>query len=378
MTKSSAPRSHRPRAPRVGAILLAVAGSVSTTAHAAGEVSAVETEEAPATRSDYTIGDTVFEWGLGPNRVLRAFVAGGERYLPLRSAERTEIRRVDRPGVATGSPCGLFAETLDTAGTRLAPDFPALPDGNCDTAALLASDLLNRGALDLFSNRPPTTKNIERVDFLFDAGLNAPFDPAGGTLAGHLVGDKSGNNPVQMAAVLALDDDGMPSAYGPLVRVGTFRCTDSDVCYGSTGLTHDYAFLQSAPLPPPGAPAPLTRFTEPVGLAYVSARTLGLGAGQRYHGVSLFAEDVDPAVHDPLDPSTFPDDTIDRTRDVAGDSVDLHGGGSRHYVAEAANVANGQVACSVPGGTRAVGVPGVDVAVLTDAAGDGVVVQMRF
>ena len=349
---------------------VALAGTV---AHAGGEVTAVETSETPATPSGYTVDGTAFEWGQGANLVLEAFVTGGERHLPLGTADRTEIRRIDRAGVATGTPCGVFAETLDPSGTRLAPDFPALPDGNCDTAALLASDLLNRGALDLFSNQSPTAKNVERVDFVHEAGLNAPFDPSAGALAGHLVGDKSGNNGVQMAAILALDGDGLPSAYGSLVRVGVFRCPDSELCYGSTGLTHDYAFLQSESLPPPGAPAPFSSFTEPVGLAYVSADALGLDAGQRYHGVSLFAEDVDAAVHDLLDPSTFPADTVDGSRGVAGDSVDLYGGSARRYVAEAANVASGRAACTVPGGTRAVGVPGIDVAVLTDAAGDGVV-----
>ena len=74
-------------------MLLAVLAGAATGARGAGEVTAVETVDVPATPSGYTIGDTAFRWGEGTDQVLEAFVTAGERGRAVRDRQRGAVRR---------------------------------------------------------------------------------------------------------------------------------------------------------------------------------------------------------------------------------------------------------------------------------------------
>ena len=91
---------------------------------------------------------------------------------------------------------------------------------------------------------------------MFDFGVLAPLDENALPQGGHVVAEKRGNNPVQVAAILSLDILGQPEAFGPLIRVKPHfaNCDDSSICYGVTNLRHDYAFFQSSSVVPQGFP----------------------------------------------------------------------------------------------------------------------------
>jgi len=183
--------------------------------------------------------------------------------------------------------------------------------GNCDMAAMLASRVVNRGALDLFSNTGDNPKNVERVDYLYDSGVLAPLRSSALSLSGHVVAEKSGNNPLQIAAITEVDILGQPAAFGPLVFVDRNSCSGETICYGITNLNHNYSFFQNDSMAPQGYPSFLRTSTEPVGMAFVSLDKLGLDAGQVYYGFSYFPDDVDPSIHTLTDVTTFPNDTND-------------------------------------------------------------------
>jgi len=192
-------------------------------------------------------------------------------------------------------------------------------------ALMLASRVVNRGALDLFSNAEPTPKNVERVDYLFDTGVFAAFSESALDRSGHLVAEKRGNNRIQIAAILSLDAFGQPSEYGPLVRVNEFSASEDLIRYGETNLRHNYSFFQSNSITPQSFPVFLKDSTETVAMAFINSEQLGLSVGQRYYGFSYFGDDVDPSIHTLTAPSTFPDDTEDGTI-VPGDGADIYGG----------------------------------------------------
>ena len=77
-------------------------------------------------------------------------------------------------------------------------------------------------------------------------------------------------------------------------------------------------------------------------MAFVSAADLGLNPGQRYFGISLFADDVNEQEHDLLDPSTFPNDTSDDDI-VVGDDADIYGGVAGYYFADELSVISGRL-----------------------------------
>ena len=345
---------------------------------AAGEVSSLITSEREPTPFRYESGGTEYTWGLGMNQLLEGFVAEDRAFGYAQMADRVELQRDDVPGMADGEPCGVFVERLDATSTRLAADYPQDTDGDagdCDMTEVLVSRVLNRGTLDLFSNKPPDAKNIERVDYLFDSGILAPVTPEGLAGAGHVVAEKGGNNRLKIAAVLSVDMLGQPASYGRTILVREVGCMDPELCYGTTDITHDYAFFRNDSQAPQGLPTDGRQATESVAMAFVSTRRLGLKAGQRYFGFSLFADDVDTDDHDLLDPSTFPDDT-QNAHIAPGDAADVYGGLSGFFIDETFSNGSGRVFLDedgdgLPGETEA-GIADIQIQLYRDTDGDGV------
>jgi len=360
------------------ALGLAVGLLTAVPAFAAGEVSSLITSEREPTPFRYESGGAEYTWGLGRNQLLEGFVTEDRAFGYAQMADRVELQRDDVPGMADGEPCGVFVERLDATSTRLTADYPQDTDGDagdCDMTEVLVSRVLNRGTLDLFSNQPPDAKNIERVDYLFDSGILAPVTPEGLAGAGHVVAEKGGNNRLKIAAVLSVDMLGQPASYGRTILVREVGCMDPELCYGTTDITHDYAFFRNDSQAPQGLPTDGRQATESVAMAFVSTRRLGLKAGQRYFGFSLFADDVDTDDHDLLDPSTFPDDT-QNAHIAPGDAADVYGGLSGFFIDESFSNGSGRVFLDedgdgMPGETEA-GLADIQIQLYRDTDGDGV------
>ncbi|MEE9319715.1 MAG: Ig-like domain-containing protein [Granulosicoccus sp.] len=346
---------------------------------AAGEVSSIQVMDAPATPFRYTASDGVtYTWGLGSNQLMEGFVVAGVSYGYVSSADRVELQRHDVTDVSNGLPCGVFVERFGGSSVSLAADYPSdgSGTGNCDMAALLASRVINRGAVDLFSNRLPDAKNIERADYLFDSGIIAPLDRDALAYAGHNVAEKRGNNSVKIAAILSLDVFGQPDVYGPLITINRQGCSDPDLCYGITDMRHNYAFFQNDYLAPQGYPWVTETSIESVAMAFVSAERLGLSVGQRYFGFSLFADDVDDQIHALTDPATFPTDTANNSQfGNPGDDADIYGGMSGYFVSAELNVSSGRVFIDEDGdgmvGVDEAGISNISISIYVDVDNNG-------
>jgi len=312
--------------------------------HAAGEVTEIQTSEQLGTPSSYSINGKTYTWGMGQNQIIDGFTADSTQYIFASTADRVEIVRHDVNGVSTGNPCGVFVERLGVSSEVLKANYPSdgSDTGNCDMAAMLASRTINRGALDLFSNTGANPKNVERVDYIYDRGVLAPLTASSLSKSGHVVAEKRGNNPLQIAAITSVDIMGQPTAFGPLVLIDRHGCSDPTICYSQTSLRHSYSFFQNNSHAPQGYPSYLKDSTEPVGMAFVSLNDLGLSSGQIYYGFSYFADDVDAALHTLTDVTTFPTDTNDE-QILFGDGADIYGGVAGYYLAQSLSVASGTV-----------------------------------
>jgi len=266
----------------ITAAILVVSATFGSSGLAAETVSSVITESRPATPLRYTVDGQTYTWGMGQNQIMTGLVAGSERYDYADTVSRVELRRDDIAGFVEGNPCGVMVERLDDQGFLLSADYPSdgSGTGNCDM--------------------------------------------------------------VKIAAILELDVFGQPSSYGPLVLVGGASCAETGTCYIESGAESTYAMFQNQFLSPQGFPTVTELSSERAAMALISAEDLGLAAGQVYFGFSLFADDVDSAVHVLTDPATFPDDTA-FDNPVPGDDADVFGGLAGYLLGESLNIASGRV-----------------------------------
>ncbi len=289
----------------LGAATVAPVGS----AMARGEVSLVNTTSVPAVPSSYIVDDSSYRWGLGVDLKIESFVYQDQTlaYNPIQP-DQVQIVRIDNADAA-GTPCAIYAETAGAA-RQYQATLPGKPE-DCPLAEIISGNVANIGGLDVFTNAGPRTyshKNIERVDLIYSRGIIAPS--SGLALAGHTVLEKSGNNPIQVAAILSLDANGKPNEYGPLVKIHEAGYADiTKVQYGITNITTLNDFLSNNSKSPNGLMVVRASQPESLGFAFVSLLDLGIAPGQKYFGISAFAKDVDPEQHDLTAPETFPRDT---------------------------------------------------------------------
>ena len=294
-----------------GLVLLPLLVSLSSNAIAKGEVTTITTELRSATPSSYTVDGKTYEWGAGEELLIKSIEFNGEtlEYGKVKP-DAVVIRRVAN-SKSTGTPCSVFAATLGSD-FKFQASYPgdSSGTGNCDYGSVISSNVINIGPLDLFANtaREYSIKNIERVDLIYSKGLIAKSDTMGNS--GYAVLEKKANNHVQVAAITALDADGNPQSYGPLVMVRPSEYSDSsEIRYGVAYERQRFAYLSNENRAPQGFLVESRVTEESMGVAFVSLTDLGLTSGQKYFGISLFGADVDPNKSELTDPRTFPLDT---------------------------------------------------------------------
>ncbi|MBD1874652.1 DUF11 domain-containing protein [Nodosilinea sp. FACHB-131] len=173
---------------------------------------------------------TNLTFGAENNVVLNAVIAAGTRFEPATDllppvglAQQIVFRRnvdADLPD----RQLLFFEQTTATPTTlTLAPGQV----GGIEEAML--SNIINRGIDNVFNNVPEvapggtgqeTANNIERIDYIITApGITVPVADQGNV--GFLILERGGNDAFKIAAITALDGNGAPAAYGPLIDIGT-------------------------------------------------------------------------------------------------------------------------------------------------------------
>lgn len=311
---------------------------------AKGEVTQLHTHYENTTTTNYNVNGTDYVW-FGNNLVVDALVYNGTTYDYTVMADRVVIRRAGND-ITTGDRCALFA-AYDTSPTTIKPDYPRLNGtDNCDMAAVMGGNVINRGVLDLFNNggggRTESANNVERVDFIFSGGVTTPIDEAELTQTGVVATEKSGNNDVLVAAILSLDANGDPASYSLPVRIyRNWEGAANKYAYGMTGVSDSLVFVSNELNPPQGYPVQHATSYEALGMVFVDMQGLGLSAGQTWYGFSYFSPDIADntpnalgqvswnAGVNPVDYTSFPQNT-DHSYDY-GDA-DVYGGVGGYFV----------------------------------------------
>jgi len=306
-----------------------------------GEVSTIYAHYEDASKTNYEVNGTTYQWGEGNNLIIDGFEYNKHRYNYVSESPIIKIRRSDNNN-SSGEPCGLFAEKKDKNQSKLAPTFPE----DCDMAKVMGGRIINIGALDLFKNANDnyhTAKNIERVDFISTDGIIAPSNADDLTKAGHVVTEKSGNNEIKIAAILSLDANGNPASFGSLVTVHDQNEDENNdskkVDYGDTYIhlnsgekigAQTLGFYRNENYnPQTPKPTHIGDSTEKLDMAFVTLQDLGIKKGEKYYGFSYFGSDVYDTT-DLVDYTSFPKNTpMDSLKHT--DTADPYGGVASYF-----------------------------------------------
>lgn len=254
-------------------------------------------------------------YGGAVERIL-SYKAGTVLYNPLdyKGSIATTLVRVPNPAF-TGNQANnnniIYSRLTSNAGSTYNLNAPYL--GN-EQQAFNANNL-NYGTDNLFGNTGDgngNNNNIERLDVVFRRGLLATSALAFAVFERGVV---NAHDPFGIAAVTAVDAEGRPTAYGPLVRFGAGTPFGS---YGTTALvptnsnwlvTRNQVANQGALATSPSALV-TNQTIGGVTIAVSESGTsssLGVAPGTVIYGYSLFGGDITgTGGQNLLDPSTFP------------------------------------------------------------------------
>ena len=226
-----------------------------------------------------TVYNLRFNAGEQNNLIIRGFETGTNVYNYVQLAQKINIVRVD--GSVTGHHNIVFFEESSVAGTNV--DLkPTLVTTMVDS---LRSDLVNRGADNVFANQGDgngNNNNIERIDYIFNAGF--PYYNFTDQ-RGFLVMDRGGNDRFKIAVILAVDTNGLPTAFSRPVSV-------LDTEWGPSGITLETTVMRGyteggAPLRPSARTS-----VQSLSGVYLSWDQFGLTTNDMVYGYSLAANDT--------------------------------------------------------------------------------------
>jgi hypothetical protein len=266
--------------------------------------------------------DYEFNKGSDNGWKLLDFIAGGKNFfIANTTSPKVVLRRVNNATV-TGNRTVVSIESATAAsacpwGGKLDSRLPykdAMED-------FLASNFLNQGTDNLFTNTgngDGNNNNIERVDILFPSGLSS----VSATDAGFAIFDRGanrGHDGFRIAAITSLDVNGDPASFGVLKTCVKGNST-SNGNWGHPSSADGNKTLSTYVMRKEGNEAKLRASAaingQQIGGVFFSFADLGIAAGQKIYGYSLFSTDglANPSSAQLLninDPAVYPTNTTE-------------------------------------------------------------------
>ena len=248
--------------------------------------------------SSYTIRN-----GRGNNLFVNSYIVSGTTYDNFLEPDTLAIRRTDGSRFINiwytliTDPDGNFTLDLDPEEVTDADEIYKLRSVNAGYDNILVNeDNQASGSIQA---------QTERVDIIWYNGIvtcapeNAVFP----------VVERGGNDEVKVAAITSLDSNGEPDGYSDMVLI-----EDNDWPQTGQAFNNYLVFRRQSvgqdPLPLINIGTFVGQPGQTVQGVAVSFTELGIAANQIVYGYSIFASDVDDALHDLTDISTFPTNTL--------------------------------------------------------------------
>ena len=180
-----------------------------------------------------------------------------------------------------------------------------LPSKQATSVDVIKDRVLNDGNESIFHNYRTSYQlvntDVERIDFIFKAGMKTPTPQN----AGFLVAERGGNDNIKLAAITKLSNLGSPEEYGDLSLISS-----NDWAIGINRLLQTMSFVSDDNGANYGPFAANSQ--QYLNANFMSLQDLGVAPDQVIYGYSIFPADVDPVAnpaHNLADPSTFPNNT---------------------------------------------------------------------
>ncbi|HBR97669.1 MAG TPA: hypothetical protein DD979_09880, partial [Gammaproteobacteria bacterium] len=307
-------------------VLLGCVQAVFTIGHAAPQpVTAISAhyETTTGTSGDYTDpAGNVIQFNQGQDNLLLidSMTVNGHRLVSDRKADVVRVRRITA-NTCVDSP-GCNTNIGNISGEKLFFQYPylgsPLEHNLKPPRAHSLEELYRLNALNISADNPlgNLDNNIERIDIMFSEGVRVPETVGGRQLTGFMIAERWGNNPHQIAAIAAVDNQGDPAAFYPLSKgnVNDYGDTQFTITHADGSVTgpanytpssHRYR-NQDAPVPGGvagsetnplnGLPEYFLSTSQPVRAAFHSFEQLGVPAGATVYGFSAFGVDVTQAM----------------------------------------------------------------------------------
>ena len=245
-------------------------------------VTSLETTEVSATPSTKNICDANGSncanrsFGTGNNLKLTGFTVGVQYYSLEQLVDRVKLQRKNNSNIQGNRHIFFLERDSNNSNNIVSTNFSTMEEA-------VRSEFINRGTDNVFANSDGVNQNnIERVDFLIDAGLvvNSQFL----NNSGFLLLERGGNDPFKVAAITAVDSNGNPSAFGNLISVpkSTWGNTDigikTNVYQNQTGWS---GYKKTAELG-----------SQNIHGIFISAASLGINIGDTIYGYAVFPSDI--------------------------------------------------------------------------------------
>lgn len=148
---------------------------------------------------------------------------------------------------------------------------------------VMKDGLINRGSDNVFNNDGTsdlTFNNIERVDFVYKAGIGTTATSA----AGFVIAERGGNDAFKIAAITGVDVNGNPTSFGSVVSVPTSA-------YGAAILNAPTYVMRKDASDNTLRPFSLVP-TQAVKSVFIRFSDLGIAPLQKVYGYALMGNDV--------------------------------------------------------------------------------------
>ncbi|MCX6316530.1 MAG: T9SS type A sorting domain-containing protein [Bacteroidetes bacterium] len=222
------------------------------------------------------------------NVSINSFSLTGKTYLQFRGFDTIIVRRVANASEPTnGNKQHIYCQgnaTIDN--TTFQMPFPvAFPQvSNFNFMEKVMKDgFINRGSDNVFNNDSGsdlTFNNIERVDFVYKAGISTTATSS----AGFVITERGGNDPFKIAPITAIDANGNPTAFGSVLSVPA-SAYGAAITNASTYVMRkdasDNTLRPFSVVPAQAIKGVFIRFSD-----------LGIGALQKVYGYALMGNDV--------------------------------------------------------------------------------------
>ncbi len=230
--------------------------------------------------TSYSVNGITYNWAMNPNNITKKMLGFSTANANFDKENavvgQVKLRRKDNAAIA-GNYSLVFNEGISYGNVNsMATAMPSTME------SFFNDNAFNKGAENLFDNTGSNKNNVERFDWIVNAGYASTQTNKEGFIVVQK-GNEGDYLPLGMAAITAIDAQGNPISYGPLKKI---NASDWENIFNSSFSNRITKAQEGSSLTTGGG-----GIHNRAGV-YVTLQDLGIGNNVIVYGYSLFADDI--------------------------------------------------------------------------------------